>query len=681
MTSSKTPASSHNSNNLRGTFKIAGDKSISHRSLIIGSQLLGNITIHNMLESEDVACTAEALRLSGVKIAKSNIGGGGDIWQVAGVGIGGLRQPENIFDMGNSGTSTRLLAGLFASYPYLCTFTGDASLRKRPMQRIIDPLAQMGVQFLHNEARTLPLAMKGVNPAIPITYALPVASAQVKSAVMLAGLNIAGITTVIEKIPTRDHTERMFDAVGIPVEVVQQEDGDHIKVHGQPSQKYQDRDFYVPADPSSAAFPLVATLITENSEMLLENICLNPTRTGLYVTLKEMGANIEFVNERIVQGEPVADIKVASSKLRGVVVPPERAPSMIDEYPILAMAAANAIGTTTMLGLHELRVKESDRFAAIVEGLRACGVQVDVDGDNMVVHGVAQVQGGGTVATHLDHRIAMSFLVLGITTKQPVMVDDINAINTSFPSFISIMRQAGAKIELTSHIARPLLRRSDDKKLVIAIDGPAASGKGTLAEKLADYFGVAHLDTGSLYRATALRLMAAGGDPENVDDAVKAAGAINVHDLADTRLRNEQVGRVASIVSSIPAVRETLLDFQRNFAGSGAGAVLDGRDIGTVVCPQALVKIFMTASLEARAHRRHLQLQEQGIEVVYESVLHDLRERDKRDTIRNSSPLIAADDAFLIDTTEMNIEEVFTEIVKRTEREIASLIQLQQVTV
>ena len=673
MTNSKTPASSHNSSNLRGTFKIAGDKSISHRSLIIGSQLLGNITIHNMLESEDVACTAEALRLSGVKINKA-----GDIWQVAGVGIGGLRQPENVFDMGNSGTSTRLLAGLFASYPYLCTFTGDASLRKRPMQRIIDPLAQMGVQFLHNEARTLPLAMKGINPAIPITYALPVASAQVKSAVMLAGLNIAGTTTVIEKIPTRDHTERMFDAVGIPVQVEQHEDGAHIKVHGQPQQKYQDRDFYVPADPSSAAFPCVATLITENSEMLLENICMNPTRTGLYVTLKEMGANIEFVNERIVQGEPVADLLVRYSKLRGVVVPPERAPSMIDEYPILAVAASYATGATTMLGLHELRVKESDRFAAIVDGLRACGVQVDARGDDMVVHGVSpnengQVQGGGTVATHLDHRIAMSFLVLGMGAKQPVMVDDINAINTSFPSFISIMRQAGAKIELSSHIARPLLRRSDDKKLVIAIDGPAASGKGTLAEKLADYFGVAHLDTGSLYRATALRLMAAGGNPENIDDAVKAAGAINVHDLADTRLRNEQVGRVASIVSAIPVVRQVLLDFQRNFARSGTGAVLDGRDIGTVVCPEALVKIFMTASLEARAHRRHLQLQEQGIEVVYESVLHDLRERDKRDTVRNSSPLIAAEDAFMIDTTEMNIEEVFAEIVKRTEAEIAFL--------
>ncbi len=673
---SKTPASSQFSSNLNGTFAIAGDKSISHRSLIIGSQLLGNITIHNMLESEDVSCTADALRLSGVKIAKS-----GERFQVQGVGIGGLSQPENVFDMGNSGTSTRLVAGLFASYPYLCTFTGDASLRKRPMQRIIEPLAQMGVQFLHNEARTLPLAMKGLNPAIPITYTLPVASAQVKSAVMLAGLNIAGITTVIEKTPTRDHTERMFEAVGIPVEVVQHEKGAHIKVYGQPHQTYQDRDFYVPADPSSAAFPLVATLITQNSEMLLENICLNPTRTGLYLTLKEMGADIEFLNQRIVQGEPVADVRVRSSRLHGVIVPSERAPSMIDEYPILAVAACYAQGATTMLGLHELRVKESDRFAAIVAGLQACGVQVDVDGDDMVVHGGAEVRGGGSVATQLDHRIAMSFLVLGMSATQPVLVDDINAINTSFPSFISIMRQAGAKIEIGAHIEKPLprpfLRRSDDKKMVIAIDGPAASGKGTLAEKLADYFGVAHLDTGSLYRATALKLNSMGGNPENTDDAVAAAKAINIHDLADIRLRNEQIGRVASIVSTIPEVRKVLLDFQRDFASQGIGAVLDGRDIGTVVCPEALVKVFMTASLEARARRRHLQLQAQGIEVVYESVLHDLRERDKRDTQRNSSPLIAAGDAFLIDTTEMNIDEVFAQIVERTKAEIAALVNLQ----
>jgi 3-phosphoshikimate 1-carboxyvinyltransferase len=670
MSASKTPASSAKARELKGEFTISGDKSISHRSLIIGSQLLGNITIHNMLESEDVACTAEALRLSGVKITKNL-----DSWYVQGVGIGGLRQPENVFDMGNSGTSTRLLAGLFASYPYLCTFTGDASLRKRPMQRIIDPLAKMGTQFLHNETKTLPLAMKGINPAIPITYALPVASAQVKSAIMLAALNIQGKTTVIEAIPTRDHTERMFAAVGIPVEIIAKDGANYITVTGQPTQQYQDRDFYVPADPSSAAFPIVATLITKNSEMLLKNICLNPTRTGLLVTLKEMGADINYLNERTVQGELVADILVRSSKLHGVKVPPERAPSMIDEYPILAVAASFAHGTTEMLGLHELRVKESDRFAAVMSGLEANGVQVEANGDDMIVHGNGVVRGGGLVTTHLDHRIAMSFLIMGMAAENKIIVDDINAINTSFPSFISIMRKAGANIDISSHLSHNRLRRSDDKRLIIAIDGPAASGKGTLAEKLADYFGIPHLDTGSLYRATALRLMAIGGNPENVADAVAAAQSINVHDLADTRLRNEQVGNIASIVSAIPKVREALLEFQRNFARSSNGAVLDGRDIGTVVCPEALVKVFMTASLEARAERRHAQLQQQGIEVVYQSVLNDLRERDKRDSERSSSPLVAAPDAFLIDTTEMGIDEVFVQIIERTKEEINALMQ------
>jgi 3-phosphoshikimate 1-carboxyvinyltransferase len=665
----KTPATSHKSNSLRGTFTIAGDKSISHRSLIIGSQLLGNVTIHNMLESEDVACTADALRLSGVKIHKQ-----GTVWQVQGVGIGGLQQPTNVFDMGNSGTSTRLLAGLYASYPYLCTFTGDASLRKRPMQRIITPLEQMGVQFLCNATKTLPLAMKGLHPALPITYTLPVASAQVKSAIMLAALNIAGDTTVIEPIATRDHTERMFSYVGFPVTCDKRSDGTHITVSGQPQQQYADRDFYVPADPSSAAFPTVAALITQGSELVLENVCMNETRTGIYVTLKEMGAQIEYRNERMVQGEPVADIVVRSSLLHGVTVPAERAPSMIDEYPILAIAAANAKGATRLLGLHELRVKESDRFAAIVEGLTACGVRVEVDGDNMTIHGTSSIQGGGVIATHLDHRIAMSFLVMGLVTQSPVTVDDTQAINTSFPSFMRIMREAGAHFSVALPAMRPLLRREDDKKLVIAIDGPAASGKGTLAERLADYFGIPHLDTGSLYRAVALRLMAAGGDAQSVQDSLRAAESITVHDLADTRLRNEQVGKLASQVSAIPEVRAALLAFQRDFACGEAGAVLDGRDIGTVVCPDALVKVFMTASLEARAARRHAQLQEQGIEVVYESVLHDLRERDKRDMERNNSPLIAAEDAFVIDTTDMSIDEVVAEIVKRTQAELSAII-------
>ena len=667
----KIPAHSRASHALSGSCAIPGDKSISHRSLIIASQLLGVSTIHNMLESEDVSRTAEALRACGVKIihqAREHL------WKVEGVGIGGLTEPTDILDMGNSGTSTRLLAGLFAPYPYLYVFTGDASLRKRPMKRVIVPLEQIGARFTANTAQTLPLAMQGTAQPLPITYRLPVASAQVKSAIMLAALNIPGKTTVIEPVATRDHTERMFAAAGIPVTCEMKPDGTHITVTGCPKLTYQDREMQVPGDPSSAAFLTVAALITEGSDMTLTHICMNETRIGLYHCLKEMGADISFENEREVQGEKVADWRVRYSKLKGITVPRERAPSMIDEYPILSIAAACAEGSTSLLGLEELRVKESDRFNAIVEGLRACGVQVEVQGDDMVVHGSTTIEGGASIATQLDHRIAMSFLVLGLRTERPVTVDDISAINTSFPNFIALMRGSGADINVASHLHMPLpLRRKSDARFVIAIDGPAASGKGTLARRLADHFNVAHLDTGSLYRAVALRLLAHEGDPNSEEDATLAASSITVHDLSNPRLRDEQVGNIASIVSVMPQVREVLLDFQRDFAAEEAGAILDGRDIGTVVCPDALVKIFITASIETRAARRHKELQNQGIEVVYESVMRDLIARDRRDSERHAAPLVAARDAIVIDSTNMSVDEVFAAVVLTIQREVEAL--------
>ncbi len=667
----KIPAHSRASGPLSGKYAIPGDKSISHRSLIVASQLLGVSTIHNMLESEDVSRTAEALRACGVNITHSPRE---QVWVVEGVGIGGLREAGDVIDMGNSGTSTRLLAGLFAPYPHVSVFTGDASLRKRPMKRVILPLEQIGVRFTANANQTLPLAMQGTASPLPITYHLPVASAQVKSAVMLAALNIPGITTVIEPVATRDHTERMFAAVGIPVTCERQPDGMHIQVTGCPKLTYQDREMHVPGDPSSAAFLTVAALITEGSDMTLSHVCLNETRIGLYHSLIEMGANITFENKREVQGEPVADLRVRHSRLKGIVVPRERAPSMIDEYPILSVASACAEGKTSLLGLEELRVKESDRFNAIVEGLRACGVTVDVEGDDMVVHGAGKIPGGATIATHLDHRIAMSFLVLGLRAARPVTVDDISAINTSFPSFIALMREAGADISVASHLHMPLpLRRKSDARFVIAIDGPAASGKGTLARRLADHFDVAHLDTGSLYRAVALRLLAHQGDPNVEEDAVEAASSITVHDLSNPRLRDEQVGNIASIVSVIPQVRAVLLDFQRDFAEEEAGAILDGRDIGTVVCPEALVKVFITASLETRAERRHKELQNQGIEVVYESVMRDLIARDRRDSERHAAPLVAAKDAIVIDSTHMSVDEVFAQVVLTIQREVETL--------
>lgn len=651
-----TPAQSSKCNGLNGTLKIPGDKSISHRSLIVSSQLLGNTTIYGMLEGEDVLCTAHALRLSGVDIQQSQ-----DAWHVKGVGIGGLSEPDDVMDMGNSGTSTRLLAGLFSSYPFLSVFTGDNSLRKRPMKRVVTPLSLSGAQFMPNRDMTLPLAMKGSELSLPIDYTLPVASAQVKSAIMLAALNIKGTSTIIEPVATRDHTERMFSAMDIPVEVTHIDGETHISVTGCPEQHFTNREIHVPADPSSAAFLTVAALIVPNSHIIMNNICINDTRIGIYTTLLEMGAQIDFTNKRIVQGEPVADIEVRSSQLEGVTIPASRAPSMIDEYPVLAIAASVAQGKTIMQNLHELRVKESNRFDAIVNGLNACGVDVQTDGDTISVTGTTSLKGGAHITTNLDHRIAMSYLVMGLVTQQPVTVDDVSAINTSFPEFINLMRHAGAHIQCDT--ALPVKRA-----LTVAIDGPAASGKGTLARRVAQYLGVKHLDTGGLYRAAALKLLSQNGDPHNIDDAVHAATHIDYHDLANIQLRSEHVGNTASIISAIPEVRTILLDFQRNFANNAKGAVLDGRDIGTVVCPQADVKIFITASIEARAKRRHKQLQNEGIEVVYESVLQDLKERDERDSARNIAPLKAADNALKIDTTSMTVDEVFKKVIELLER-------------
>lgn len=632
---------------------------------MLSSQVLGTTTIGGLLEGEDVLSTAGALQALGVAMERKTDG----TWQVQGVGIGGLSEAAQVIDMGNAGTGVRLMMGLLASYPYTTCFTGDLSLCSRPMKRVTAPLSQMGVEFMARQDQYLPLAMRGAAALMPLAYRLPVASAQVKSAVLLAGMNAPGITTVIEPEATRDHTERMLNYLGIAVTTQENAQGERvISIAGHQSTPFADRHILVPGDPSSAAFPVVAALITPGSDILIRRICINPLRTGLFTTLREMGADIAWLDERDEAGERIADLRVRYSALNGVEVPATRAPSMIDEYPILAVAAAAAKGRTVMHGVGELRVKESDRLGAILEGLAANGIQAEASGDTLTVHGMAgsAIPGGGSVQARLDHRIAMSFLVLGMVTRQPVTVDDARTINTSFPGFTVLMNRLGAHIQVTERrrvIAQGGMPRRNSPTRIIAIDGPAAGGKGTLARRLAAHYGYAYLDTGSLYRAVGLKLVNARQDPHDKAQAIAAAESISDNDMMDPDLRQERVGKAASIISAFPEVRDILLEYQRDFARRPEGAILDGRDIGTVVCPHADFKLFMTASIEARAKRRHKELQGQGIEVVYESVLDDLIERDKRDSKRKAAPLIPAPDAVELDTTRMSADSVFEKVL------------------
>lgn len=402
---------------------------------------MGETRVSGLLEGEDVMATAAAMRAMGATIEKR-----GDDWSIHGVGVGGLLQPDTSLDMGNSGTSTRLLMGLIASHGITARFTGDASLSKRPMGRVITPLSQMGASFEASEGGTLPLTMHGALPAIPITYRLPVASAQVKSAVLLAGLNTPGITTVIEPVPTRDHSERMLRGFGAEMEVEESGGERVIRIHGEADLKPQD--VVVPGDPSSAAFFIVAALITEGSNLVIENVGLNPTRAGLIQVLRDMGGYIEELDRREVGGEPAADLHVKHSALTGIDVDPAVAPSMIDEFPVLFVAAAVAKGTTTTNGLDELRVKESDRLSAMAAALTLAGARVEERKDGLVIQGTGGEPLAGTssepVTTHLDHRIAMSMAVAGLVSRDGVEVDDVSPIQTSFPNFMDLLQEAAS---------------------------------------------------------------------------------------------------------------------------------------------------------------------------------------------------------------------------------------------
>lgn len=428
---------------LNGHAEVPGDKSISHRSLILGALSVGETKISGLLEGQDVLDTAKAMRAFGAEV--TDLGEGN--WSVHGVGVGGFAEPENIIDCGNSGTGVRLIMGVMATSPITATFTGDASLNGRPMARVIDPLAEFGCQSVGRKGGRLPMTLVGAADPVPVRYVVPVPSAQVKSAVLFAGLNAPGKTVVIEKEVTRDHTERMLAGFGAEITIEETDEGRVITLTGQPELKPQT--IAVPRDPSSAAFPVCAAIIVPGSDVLVPGIGLNPTRAGLFTTLREMGADLTYENEREEGGEPVADLRARfSPDLHGIEVPVERAASMIDEYPVLSVVASFASGKTHMPGVKELRVKESDRIDAMATGLRANGVDVDEGPDWWSVHGLGHgnVKGGATCVSHLDHRIAMSFMIMGMAASNPVSLDDGGPIATSFPIFEGLMGGLGADI-------------------------------------------------------------------------------------------------------------------------------------------------------------------------------------------------------------------------------------------
>lgn len=426
---------------LAGRVAVPGDKSISHRAIMFGALAVGETVVERLLEGADVMATVAAMRAMGAQVERR-----AGRWHIHGVGIGALAEPEDVLDMGNAGTAARLLAGLIATHPITAFMTGDASLRRRPMGRVRAPLEQFGARFVLRRGDRLPAAIIGAEQPVPVRYTLPVASAQVKSAVLLAGLNTPGETVVIEPRATRDHTEVMLQAFGADLRVEAEGAGRRIALTGQP--ELHPVSLTVPGDPSSAAFPAVAAAILRGSQVAIENVGLNPLRTGLYDCLREMGATVDITHRRIEGGEPVGTVTVHGGRLRGIQVPEARVPAMIDEFPALAVAAAFAEGETRITGALELRVKESDRISAMAAGLKACGVEVRELPDGMVIRGTGRPpKGGATIATHMDHRIAMAFLVLGLAAEEPVTVDDGGMIDTSFPGFVALMRELGARLE------------------------------------------------------------------------------------------------------------------------------------------------------------------------------------------------------------------------------------------
>ncbi len=633
------PLISRKASGLKGRIRVPGDKSMSHRALMFGAVAIGETVITGLLEAEDVINTARAMTALGADARR----GADGAWRVQGVGVAGLQSPKSPLDFGNSGTGVRLCMGLMATTPLTATCIGDASLSKRPMGRVTVPLAQFGTVFEAAEGNRLPITLHGAKHAVPVTYRLPVASAQVKSAVLLAGLNTPGRTTVIEPTPTRDHTERMLKGFGARITVEQKDDGRHITVEGQHELQAQTVD--VPGDPSSAAFPMVAALITEGSDIVIENIMLNPTRTGLIETLIEMGGDIVIENRRLAGGEEVGDLHVKHSRLHGIRVPGARA---LDDRRV-----SDPLRRRLLRRWHDPHggaggtAREGKRPPCCC-GSRASG-QWRADGFGPRLAGSAgrrrsrRRQGDdpyGPSHRHVLPRHGARLAHLHERGRQPLHRDEL-------PRFHRIAERHGR-----AHIAAR-------GQMIIAVDGPAAAGKGTIARALARHFGYHFLDTGSLYRMVGLSVLRAHGGPITTPAAIAAAQALNPQKFDDDELRSEEVGSAASVVAAIPQVRAALLDFQRAFARQKPGAVLDGRDIGTVVCPEADVKLFITASAEVRARRRQAEL---GLS-DFDAVLADIKARDMRDSQRAAAPLAAAADAVILDTSAMSIAEAVEQAI------------------
>ncbi|MDH3430121.1 MAG: 3-phosphoshikimate 1-carboxyvinyltransferase [Gammaproteobacteria bacterium] len=638
------------------TISVPGDKSISHRALMLGSIAEGRTEISGFLAGEDCLATLAAMRAMGIRIEQPTPT---DVL-VHGRGLHGLTEADRPLDLGNSGTAMRLMAGLLAGQPFVTTLTGDASLTSRPMQRVVAPLTAMGARIDSRDGRP-PLVIHGTSALQAIDYKLPVASAQVKSAILLAALYADGTTTVVEPAVTRDHSERMLESMG--ADVVRA--GNRISINA--GQTLHGCHVQVPGDLSSAAFIILATLLSERAEVLIECVGVNPTRTGVIDILQTMGADISLEKPRLLGQEPAADIRVRASKLHGGPVDPALVSLAIDEFPILFVAAAAASGKTVFSSIGELRVKESDRIAAMASGLRALGIEVDETDDGAVVHGGRLM--GGTVDSCGDHRIAMSLAIGATIAADAVTVHDVAAVDTSFPGFVGVMASLGIDI----HAGSAERGGATSSPIpVITIDGPSGSGKGTIARNLANELGWHLLDSGALYRLVALAAGRAGIALDNAAGLARLAAALDIRFASDAEgaeqvfldgedvtqeLRTEVCGAGASAVAGLQPVRDALLGLQREFRRA-PGLVADGRDMGTHVFKDAGLKVFLTATPEERAKRRYKQLNDKGIDVSLAALSRDIEERDRRDSERSVAPLRPAEDARILDSSGKSIKDV-----------------------